>query len=244
MKAIILAAGEGKRLRPITEDRPKCMVLFHGKSIIDYQLETLHSCGIQDIIVVRGYCAEAIKSEGVRFVFNPLYANSNMVYSLFCAEQELTGDLIISYGDIVYNTAVLKSLLDCNSDIAITIDTKWRELWELRMEDLLTDAETLILDSNENILELGKKAKKIEDIQGQYMGLIKISSKIIRKIITFYHKMDHSRLYDGKDFNNIYMTSFLQNLIDNGFSIKAVPIAGGWVEIDSITDLDLPVGGI
>ena len=217
---------------------------FHGKSIIDYQLETLHSCGIHDIIVVRGYCAEAIKSEGVRFVFNPLYASSNMVYSLFCADRELTGDVIISYGDIVYNTTVLKSLLDCNTDIAITIDTKWRELWELRMEDPLADAETLILDSNGNVMELGKKAKTFDDIQGQYMGLIKISAKIIQKMRTFYHTMDHSRVYDGKDFNNMYMTSFLQNMIDNGFSIRAVPIAGGWVEIDSITDLNLPVGGV
>jgi len=244
MKAIILAAGEGRRLRPMTENRPKCMVLFHGKSILDYQLETLQNCGIQDIVVVRGYCADAIKNVGIRFVFNPLYTKSNMVYSLFCAERELTGDLIISYGDIVYSTAVLKSLLDCNADIAITVDTKWRELWELRMENPLADAETLILDSNKNVLELGKKAERIDEIQGQYMGLIKISSNVIEKVKIFYQTMDRFKLYDGKNFNNMYMTSFLQNMIDNGFIIRAVPIAGGWVEIDSLPDLNLPKRGI
>jgi choline kinase len=239
MKAIILAAGEGKRLRPLTDNKPKCLVEYQGKPILDYQLETLRSCGINDIVVVKGYQAEILQREGVRFIVNPDYAATNMVYTLFCAEQELMGDTIISYGDIIYNKQILEKLLNCEDDIAVIVDKKWRLLWKQRMTDPLMDAETMKISSRGEIIELGRKPKDYNDIQGQYIGLIGFSANVIDKIKNFYYSLEQSKVYDGMTFKNMYMTSFIQEIIDHLIPVKAVFIEGGWIEIDRLSDLSL-----
>ncbi len=122
MKAIILAAGEGQRLRPLTEQQPKCMVPYKGKAIIDYQLETMRACGVDDIILIKGYKQEALQRSDVRYVINPDYATTNMVWTLFCAESYFTDDLLISYGDILYGPSILKPVLAAREDFAVAVD--------------------------------------------------------------------------------------------------------------------------
>lgn len=243
MRVIILAAGQGIRLRPLTNDLPKCMVPFYGKPIIEHQLETLRDCGLQDIVVVRGFQAQSLEHLGTRFALNPEYETSNMVHSLFCAEREMTGNILISYGDIVYDAGVITTLINEPEPFAISVNTRWRELWGMRMKNPLEDAETLKMDADGYIRELGRKPKSYDEIEGQYMGLIKIGAAVIEQVKLHYHQLDRSSTYDGKDFKNMYMTSFLQELIDNGFRLKGVPVAGGWVEIDSTEDLKLPLRG-
>ena len=145
-------------------------------------------------------------------------------------------DLIISYADIVYKNEVLKKLLNSQDDFSVVVDRDWKKLWSLRMENPLDDAETLKL-KNGNIIEIGKKAHIYEDIEGQYIGLIKISKKILNKVIKFYDMLDRGASYDGKDFDNMYMTSFIQMIINNLLNVKPTFINGGWIEIDSLDDL-------
>ena len=89
------------------------------------------------------------------------------------------------------------------------------------------------------IIELGKKPKNYEEIQGQYIGLIKISKNIVKKVIKFYEKLPKDKMYDNKDFNNMYMTSFIQLIIDNLNDVYPVYIDGGWLEIDTIEDRNM-----
>ena len=105
------------------------------------------------------------------------------------------------------------------------------------MENPLEDAETLKI-ANGNIIELGKKPQNYEDIDGQYIGLVKISKSIIRKVVKYYESLDKDTVYDGKDFKNMYMTSFIQMIIDNLVNVKPIYINGGWIEIDCIEDLN------
>ena len=243
MKGIILAAGQGVRLRPLTDDRPKCMVEYQGRPLIDHQLETLTACGLSPLVIVAGYCAavleEHVRDYRPRMVINPEYATTNMVHSLFCAETEMQGDLIISYSDIVYTPDIVQALVESPADLAITVDTAWRELWQRRMEDPLADAETLQLDSRDRVLDLGKKPRSYDEIQGQYMGLIKISSPIVNRVRELYHALDRTALYDGKPFAQMYMTTFLRQLIQSGIPCQAVKVHGGWLEIDAPSDLAL-----
>jgi choline kinase len=88
------------------------------------------------------------------------------------------------------------------------------------------------------VTELGKKPKNYEQIQGQYTGLIKIREDKKSDILAFYNELDRSISYDGKDFDNMYMTSFLQLLIDDRWKVKAVEVSNGWLEIDSVEDLE------
>lgn len=234
MKAIVLAAGQGTRLRPLTNARPKCMVEFKGKPIINYIIEAMHHVGISDIHIITGYKSEVLKThlaneEGIIFHLNSEYDATNMLYSLWCANEEFDDDIIISYSDIIYSSDILQKLVDCQAEIAITVDRDWRKLWELRMDNPLSDAESLILDENENVIEIGKKTSSYTDIQGQYMGLIKISKNAWKNIKKIYQSIPNPC--------SMYMTDFLQLIVNNGIGVRAVPVHGGWLEIDSVEDL-------
>ena len=238
-RALILAAGQGTRLRPLTYDKPKCLVPLLGKSLLERQTHTLKQAGIDNIQVATGYRSDQIKKLGFSISINPYFAETNMVESLFCCLPFIReeGDLIIAYGDIVYQRNNLQALLDCDDEIALMIDRKWKDLWSLRLENPLDDAETLIMDSAGYITELGRKPQNYEQIEGQYTGLIKIRPDKLAELEKFYNQLDRSVSYDGKDFKNMYMTSFLQLLIDRGWKAKAVEVNNGWLEVDSLEDI-------
>jgi len=239
-RALILAAGQGTRLRPLTDDKPKCLVPLMGKSLLQRHVATLKKANINDIYIATGYRADQIEKLGFNTSYNEKYDKTNMVESLFCALDfiQQPGDLIIAYGDIVYQDNNLQALLDCDDEIALMIDAKWRDLWSLRLENPLEDAETLKIDDNGYVTELGKKPDNYSQIEGQYTGLIKIRANKLADFIGFYQQLDRTTTYDGKDFDNMYMTSFLQMLIDSGWQAKAVMVQSGWLEVDSVEDLE------
>lgn len=241
MKVIILAAGQGTRLRPFTDDRPKCMVELKGKPLLHHQLEVLEQCKVQkqDIALAAGYLQEALVAPGIKQYRNEQYATTNMVSTLFAAEDfmQAGGDLIISYGDIVYQPEVFEKLLASEGDLVIAADLDWYDLWKMRMENPLDDAETFKMTQKGKVLELGKKLEKHEDAQAQYIGLIKVSANKVADFIQHYHAMDKQATYDGENFNNMYMTSLIQNIIDSGWCVQAALINRGWIEVDSVEDI-------
>ena len=238
MKVIILAAGQGTRLRPLTDNKPKCMVELLGKPLIQHQIETLRRNGINDIHIATGYLEKKIDFENTTKHFNPKYASTNMVYTLFCAETAMQGDdLLIAYGDIVFNDKVLKKVIQSNSDISVVIDKDWKKYWSARMENPLKDAETLKIDDKNNIKELGKKPTSYDEIEGQYIGLIKIKEYMLPKFKKYYKGLDKEKIYDGKDYENMFMTSFLQMIADNLSPLSPVYIKNGWIEVDIPSDL-------
>lgn len=241
MKAIILAAGEGTRLRPYTLDRPKCLVELAGRPLLEHQIAVLESVGVADITIVTGYRAEQIAAYGRPTRHNSAFASTNMVASLMCAADVLNSgdDVLIAYSDIVYEPRVLESLLGCHEPLCTTVDRRWRRLWELRCENPLSDAETLKLDARGNIIEIGRKPKSYDEIQAQYMGLILARSGAARELRSVYCGLDPEARYDGKSKPSMYMTSFLQWLIDHDRPVRSVPVDGGWVEVDSASDLEL-----
>lgn len=239
MRAVVLAAGEGRRLRPLTEDRPKCLVELAGRSLLDHQLAALRAVGIDDVLVVTGHRREAIEARGLATVHNPDYDRSNMVASLMCARDALDGssDVLVAYADIVVRPAVLHALQACGAPFATTVDLDWRALWALRHEDPLEDAETLKLDARGRITELGQRPRSERDVQGQYMGLVRFGAHFAPSVVRFYDALDPAGPYDGRDRRNMYMTSFLQALVDAGHPLQAVTVRGGWLEVDSVEDL-------
>ena len=241
MKAIILAAGEGSRLRPYTLDRPKCLVEVDGRSLLDRQLDVLALGNINPIILIGGYRAEMLRREGIELRINLLYAETNMVWTLFCAETDLVGDLIVSYGDIVYSPDILHKLIMSEADIAVTIDLDWEAYWRARNENPLDDAETLKLSSDGQIIEIGQKPKSLEEIEGQFMGLMKFSSKGITMLRNVFNDAKQTENLCGKPIKNAYMTDLLQAMIDCDYRVDSVPVNGEWVEVDTISDLSLDV---
>lgn len=236
-KVILLVAGEGKRLQPYTLDRPKCMVEVDGVGLIDRQLKVLKKGGLDDILMIGGYKAEMLKRPDVKIKINPRYYETNMVWTLFCAEEEFEGSVIVSYGDIVYSSEVLQSLLKSNSDIAVTIDTDWESYWNQRNEDPLDDAETLKLREDGTISEIGGIPKSVGEIEGQYMGLMKLSPKGLDQIKQVFHDSVGTGKLLGKPIESAYMTDLLQEVINVGYAVTSIPVHGGWVEVDTVDDL-------
>ncbi len=239
MRAVVLAAGRGTRLRPLTNDRPKCLVPLYGRPLIEYTLAAFQSCGIDDVTVVTGYRAEMLGALDVDFRHNERFETTNMVHSLFCAEDLFDDELIVSYGDIVFRPGLLEALLSDGAGVSVVVDQRWRELWELRMDDPLADAETLRLGEGDTIVELGKTPSGYDEIQGQYIGLMRLSREAAPRIRRFYHDLDREARYDGQDFDNMYLTSFIQAVIDDLMPVHAVRVDGGWIEVDSTDDLEV-----
>ena len=242
MKAIILAAGEGKRLRPLTNKTPKCLVNLFGKSLLQWQIETFRSCQIDDISVVTGYRSELINLPRLKIFQNKKFETTNMVESLFCASQELSEQTIVSYGDIIFEKKVLDKLIQSKADFSVIVDKNWKRYWEIRFDNPLNDVESLKIDTDDNITSIGQKTQKIDEIEGQYIGLMKFQNAGLEKIKKFYEKTKSQSTNNSNPLNPLvsfqqsFMTDFLQGLINDGCKLKAVEIENGWLELDTIND--------
>jgi choline kinase len=242
LKAIILAAGEGKRLRPLTNNTPKCLVNLFGKSLLQWQIETFRSCQIDDISVVTGYRSKLVDLPGLKFFQNKKFETTNMVESLFCASQELNEQTIVSYGDIIFEKKVLDKLIQSKADFSVIVDKNWKRYWEIRFDNPLNDVESLKIDTDDNITSIGQKTQKINEIEGQYIGLMKFQNAGLEKIKKFYEKTKSQSTNNSNPLNPLvsfqqsFMTDFLQGLINDGCKLKAVEIENGWLELDTIND--------
>lgn len=241
MIAISLAAGMGTRMGEMTRDIPKCMLPFLGETLLSRHRKLFASFGIEHFVIT-GYQSHVINFPESHKIYNASYKTTNMVHSLFCARnllQDAIGkqDVIVAYGDIIFEKDILKSIIQENAgDIQVCIDKAWKSYWTVRMDDPLSDLETLKINADGYLEELGKKTQRYEDIEGQYIGFFKISKDSIAKVIAIYDALERNNLYDGKTFEQMFMTSFLQILINSGLKLYPVPILGGWLEFDSIND--------
>ena len=245
MKVIILAAGRGSRLTPLTDDKPKCLVKLFGKSLLEWQIEKFRKFGIKDISIVTGYKKKLISMDGIKIYHNNNFEKTNMVETLFCAKKEINETVIVSYGDIIFQDNVVQQLIESKDDFSVVIDKEWKRYWDIRFDNPLDDAESLILDSENNIKNIGQKTVTLEEIQGQYIGLMMFkgnSTKIIKK---FYEKMKElskmgkNPLNSNLPFELSYMTDFLQGLVNEKYKLKAILIKNGWLELDSMQDYEI-----
>jgi choline kinase len=232
MKAIILAAGRGSRMETLTDNAPKCLLLINGVSLLERQINAMKNVGINDISVVTGYKSEALKPYGLKEIFNKEWEVTNMVTSLSLADDLLSSDdCIISYSDIFYDSSALSLLIDAKSNISITYDPNWRQLWETRFNNPLIDAETFKLDADGKLIEIGGIASDYSEIDGQYMRLLKFSPS---GWLTVKNIMSNNK--NGFK-SNISMTQLLQLIINSGLeNIEVIKYEGSWGEIDSVKD--------
>ena len=243
MKAVILAAGQGTRLKKYTENIPKGMLSFMGKTIIERQIEMYRKCGIEDIIVVRGFAANKISYKGIRYYMNEDYANTNMVESLMAAKGEFDDDMIVSYSDILFEEKMLKTMMESLADFAVAVDDDWKKYWQKRYGKVDFDTESLSIDADENIVELGLENPKLEDIDARYVGLLKFSKKgleYIERIVenAYLNFEDKPWQQSGKPVRKAYMTDLLNAVIESGEKVKAIHFCNGWIEFDTNEDYE------
>jgi L-glutamine-phosphate cytidylyltransferase len=235
MRAVILAAGRGSRMRRFGDDRPKCLVELAGKPLIERQIAALRRGVVDEIGVVRGYRADMIDFPGLTYFTNARWAETNMVMSLVSAATWLRSEpVIVSYADIFYRSELVRGLADAPGQLVISYDRAWLSLWTRRFADPLSDAETFRIDAAGQLLEIGGKTTRIEDIERQYMGLLKLTPPAWRAIEELLN------LLDPPTRDRLDMTGLLRRLLaGKGVPISAFGTDGQWGKIDSPEDVAL-----
>ena len=237
MKAIILAAGLGSRLMPETKDKPKCLVEIDGESLLQTQIRVLKSREISEIVIVGGHCADQLENFSDELIVNEEYSTSNMVWSLSRAMTKISGDVIIAYGDIVYSGLILDAILTDESSIRLALDLDWLHYWQERFADPMSDAESLRVNKNMYITEIGNKPASADEVEAQYMGIIGLSKEGSEIFKSNLLKTSLSTDQGEKYTKNAYMTDFLQSLLIAGHQVKGVGVRDNWIEVDTVRDL-------
>jgi len=239
-KSLIVAAGLGSRLKKHTENLPKCMLDFNGKTLLQRQVQAYNECGIKDITVIRGYKKEKINYKNLNYVTNDDYEKNNILNSIFYAEKIINGNIIISYSDILFDSNVVKRLVESDHDISVVVDIDWRGYYIGRKDHPLSEAENVIFDSNNQVLKIGKIGTQKEEVHGEFIGMIKLTNRGGEIFKENFHRL--KKLYWNKPFQRAaifqkaYLTDMIQELVDIGIKVHCVIIERGWKEIDTVED--------
>ena len=239
-KALIIAAGLGSRLKKHTENLPKCMLDFGGKTLLQRQLESYKQNGIKDISLIRGYKKEKINYKGIKYFENTDYQNNNILNSIFYAEKVINGSIIISYSDILFDKSVVERTLNSDHDISVVVDIDWRGYYVGRKDHPISEAENVIFNSNNEVEKIGKINTGNQEVHGEFIGMIKLSNRGTEIFKEHFHRLKkvywNKPFQRAKIFQKAYLTDFIQELVDIGIKVHCVIIESGWKEIDTVED--------
>ena len=241
MKVIILAAGMGSRLRPLTNDKPKCMIKLFNETLIERQIKIFHSCNINDITIVTGYRNEMIDIPDVNYVKNENYETTNMNESLFCALEPSNSPVLVTYSDIVFEQKIIQQMLEITDGIRLAVNLNWKKYYQNRKNHPLSEAENVLVE-NERILQIRKNiSKSLQNQQiGEFLGIMMLSSdhvKILLERYSYLKKNHIGTFHNSSSLSNAYITDMLQEIINCDINVNPVFTEGRWFEIDTPEDL-------
>jgi choline kinase len=249
MKAIIVAAGRGRRLGPETDAIPKCMVPVAGRAILHWQLGALASAGVDEVVIVRGYLGDRIAIPGdfpgqVRFVDNPAWAENNILTSLFYAEAEMAGGFLFSYSDIVFAPAHAQRVAAADGPVALVVDRLWREAYEGRVLHPVSEAELARVEgagATAAVSRVGKRLVTAADAAGEFIGLARFGSEgaeALRAVWRDAAAQGHETPFGAAaTLRQAYLSDGLNAVAARGVALRPVFIDGRWREIDTEEDL-------
>jgi len=241
MKAIFIAAGSGSRLGNITKNLPKPLVDINGKSLLERQIALLRKNNIDEIVIVTGYLKEKFELKNVEYIFNPLYSVQEQACSLMSARKIFDDEILIMFGDILFDEKILKQILDTNDDIVIAIDKNWEKSYDERLDNPKSKADKVLVE-NDKILEISANVVLSDDADiGELLGIIKLSAQGSKKLLDIYEKLEKyhtGKIHDAESFKKAKFVDILQELLQNKVNIMPVSINGKWCEIDTLDDLN------
>jgi len=230
MKAVILAAGRGTRIRTIHGDRPKCLISCHGETILDHQITGLFAAGVREIGIVVGYESEQIlsyvcarysgKIGRFRFLFNPRYESTNNIYSLWVAREWVKGEPFLCLNaDVLCDPEILRPAVATEAPISMIVDPEWRD-------------ETMKVVIREGRVTRMSKRISPQEYSGTYIGITTFSAEVQSR---FFRAMG-SLISAGRV--NEFFNVAVQDLADRGVVVGSTSTMGlPWAEIDDPADL-------
>ena len=231
-RAIIIGAGRGRRLMPLTEDTPKCYAEVGGRRILDWALEALRGAGIDEVVFVGGYQIDRIRADypDLSFRHNADWPNNNILASLFHAEDAMADGFVCSYADILYKPSVVERLLASPGDVTIAVDTDWRQRYTGRSQHPEHDAEKVTV-AGDRVLRVSRAIDSAE-AYGEYIGLARFTPAGAAMLREHYHR-------DVDGLKKAYLIELLQRMLEDGVPIHKVDTAGDYFEVDTTEDYHL-----
>ncbi len=229
MKVIILAAGRGSRMMHLTDDKPKCLTVFRGVTLIERTLSLVQKYfDLSDIRIVTGYRANDLAYLPISKLHNQDWNQTNIIGSLSVAHDFLrTEDCLVIYSDIFFEESAIKSMLEVEGAAVLSV-VNWLPIWNSRFVDPLEDLESFEFDTETNLLRaIGTRCKSLKDIQGQFGGLFRLTPQVWSKIEAFPENL--------KSFDT---TSLLRLCISRSIDFKVIPYHDSWAELDNIQDIE------
>jgi phosphoenolpyruvate phosphomutase len=240
MNAIILAAGMGIRLLPDTENTPKGMIKLFDKSIIEMQIDIFKKCGIDDISIVTGYLAEKINFQPINYFKNENFSTTAGNESIYCAKQKLN-DTIICYADLIFDISIIKKMIDFNGDVGIAVESDWKSRYVDRTLHPISEADNVLFDESGKIIELRKNIQKPNSNIGEFLGVMRLSSKGSSLFLKRFSELKQSHagtFHNSPSLKQSILPDMIQELIDLGINVEPVMISEKWCEVDTLQDLD------
>jgi len=241
MNVIILAAGMGTRLLPETQNIPKGMVKLFDKSLIEIQIDIFKKCGIDDISIVRGYLAEKINFPSVTYFKNENFSTTSGNESLYSAKQKLD-DTIICYADLVFDTSIIKKMIDFNGDVGLAVKSDWESRYAERTLHPISEADNVLFDESGKIIEIRKNIQKPNANVGEFLGIVRLSSRCSDLFLKRFSELKESHVgtfHGSPSLKQSIIPDMIQELIDLGTNVKPVMVSEKWVEIDTPEDLEI-----
>ena len=232
MKAVILAAGIASRLRPLTDDTPKCLLNVGEKNILELTIDNIIANDIEDVIIVTGYLEEKIKNFvsnkypglKVTYIYNEVYDSTNNIYSLWLTKESLSGDeMLLMDSDIIFDKKIITKLLA----------SEYESCLALKRHDVQDEEIKVKVNENGRVLEIGKTVK-LHDAIGESIGIEKFGVETLKELFTIIDR----KILVEKNVNQFYEAAF-QELADNGDNIYTVDTTDYiCIEIDTAADLE------
>jgi len=237
--ALVLAASRGKGLEAITTDRPKVMLPIAGKPLLRWLIDGFKKESINDVTVVGGYRADAIDTAGIKLVVNQRHAETGELASLVCAVDALETDTVISYGDLLFRSYVLRDLLESSADFCVVVDSSQTAPNNRTVRDFAYCSadddrglfgqqvllKRVISGANASTLESSDPA------QGRWIGMLNVRGKGLAKL-----KAVLARLRAQPDFDTLDMPALLNALIADGAAIEVHYVHGHWCGVNDLDD--------
>jgi len=232
VKAIILAASQGKELGMLTDQKPKAMIEINGKPILVSLLNILNELGIKDITVVRGYKKEIIVGPNFNIIDNDDYDLTKDLYSLYLAKEKLSGNSIIIYGDSIFRKHILLNVLEATGDIIVVVDADVKN--DGKKRDYVKCSRKYTNDFfNMNIyLKEVVTTKDAMDMDGEWVGIVYVTEKgseLIKDTIKELSEHDY--------FKSLSITDML-NILSARHFVSVVYTKGGWIDVDDAYDIE------
>ena len=237
--ALVLAASRGKGLEAITADRPKVMLPIAGKPLLRWLIDGFKKESINDVTVVGGYRADAIDTAGIKLVLNERHAETGELASLACAVDALETDTVISYGDLLFRSYVLRDLLESSADFCVVVDSSLSGPSNRTVRDFaycsadddrgLFGQQILLkrVLSGANATTLASS----EPAQGRWIGMLNVRGNGLAKL-----KAVLAELRAQPDFDTLDMPALLNALIADGAAIEVLYVHGHWCGVNDLDD--------